>query len=459
MTQAGSPRSRSAAFRWLVLIIASLVCFAQYYVYDSVTSLESRIVAELGFTRAQYGLLFSFYSVPNVLLFMVLIAGVLVDRLGLKKSGVLYGFLCFLGAAVTAVGAMPGLATHLGPIHGWLRTAFMPDWSPELKIMLLGRMIYGVGAEAILVVNNKILARWFSGKELAFAFGANLTLMRLGTVLAVNGQVPIADVWGLSGALWFTAALMGVGFASFFGYLLLERTSKPTAAAAGDAAPTAPEERFVLRDAFTFSPAFWYVALLCVTFYSAIFPFAAHAPDILTQRFGYSPELAARYASILTAGTMIFTPLFGRLIDRRGHRATLMLLGSLILFPCHLLIGYTHLHPAIPLFFAGVAFSIVPAALWAAIPLMVPERHLGTAYGVVGYVQNVGLWLFPWLAGKIADAHTTTNAAGVQVVDYSSTMLMFAALGFAGFVFSALLKRANARRAGGLSLEQVVLHD
>ena len=121
--------------------------------------------------------------------------------------------------------------------------------------------------------------------------------------------------------------------------------------------------------------------------------------------------------------------------------------------------GYTHSHPAIPLFLAGVSFSIVPAALWAAVPLIVPERRLGTAYGVVGYVQNVGLWLFPWLAGRIADAHTTTDASGAQVVDYSSTMLMFAALGFAGFVFSALLKRADARRTGGSILEQVARHE
>ena len=496
MTQASSPRPLPAFFRWLVLVVLSLICFAQYYVYDSITPLATLIKHDLGFSGSDYGLLFSYYAVANVFLLMVLVAGVVVDKLGLRASGILYGFLCLLGAVLTALGTTAGVISALGGAHGWLATAFLPAWSPALKIMLLGRMIYGVGAEAILVVNNKVLARWFKGKELAFAYGANLTIMRLGTFLALNLQAPLgagpgqaeptsgllttlsrgfvwlfAEVqravergfgvaWDLRVSLWFAAGVMALGFASFFAYLLLERAARGRLGAPGATATgaIAPEERFVLREAFTFGAPFWCISLLCMAFYSAVFSFQSYAPDILVQRFGYTVDRAALYTSALIFGTMIFTPIFGWIVDHKGRRATLMILGSLLLVPCHLLIGYTHVPPVIPIFFVGVSLSLVPAALWAAIPMMVPERRLGTAFGVVGYVQNVGLWLFPWIAGKIADAHTTLTAAGDTVIDYTSTMLLFVALGVVGFICALLLKWADARRKSGTSIEQVILH-
>lgn len=443
-------------YRWLVLAIMSLICFAQYYIYDSITPLGTLIKQQLHFSGADYGLLFSAYAAANVFLLMLLIAGVLVDKLGLKISGILYGFLCFLGAALTALGAWRGLPGLLGPAYGWLHTGFIPSWSPELKIMLAGRAIYGVGAEAILVVNNKVLARWFKGKELAFAYGLNLTIMRLGTFLALNLQAPVAEKWGLRSSLWFAATIMGVGFLSYFVYLLLERWARGREGAPSAAGGGASEEKFVLREAFSFDASFWFITLLCVTFYSAVFPFQAYAPDILVQKFGYSVTAAGHYTSALIFGTMIFTPILGWYVDHKGKRATLMIIGSLLLIPSHLLLGYTHFPPVVPIFAVGVALSLVPAALWAAIPMMVPESRLGTAFGVVGYVQNVGLLVFPYLAGKIADAHTHI-VNGHSVVNYTSTMLMFVGLGVVGFIFSVLLKLADARKREGVSIESVML--
>lgn len=456
--EATTAKPLPASYRWIVLAIMSLICFAQYYIYDSITPLGTLIKSELGYSGSEYGLLFSAYSVANVFLFMLLLAGVLVDKLGLKVSGILYGFLCFLGAALTALGAWKGLPGVLGGGYEWLRTAFLPGWSPELKVMLLGRTIYGVGAEAILVVNNKVLARWFKGKELAFAYGMNLTIMRLGTFLALNIQAPAAEWFGLRGSLWFAAAVMGVGFSTFFIVILLERLARGRIGAPGTDASggAASEEKFVLREAFSFDASFWFISLLCVTFYSAVFPFQSYAPDILVQKFGYSVNAAGHVTSALIFGTMVFTPLLGLYVDRNGKRASMMMLGSVLLIPCHLLIGYTKFPPIVPIFFVGIALSLVPAALWAAIPMMVPESRLGTAFGVVGYVQNVGLMLFPYLAGKIADAHTITAADGSTTVDYTSTMLMFAALGVVGFIFSVLLKWADGRRTDGVSIEGVL---
>jgi MFS family permease len=280
--------------------------------------------------------------------------------------------------------------------------------------------------------------------------------MRLGTFLALNLQAPIAESWGLRPALWFAALVMAAGFGSFFLYLFIEKVVPR--ASTGRA--VSPEEAFRLREAFSFSPSFWFITLLCVTFYSAVFPFQAYAPDILVQKFGYSLTKAGTYTSALILGTMLFTPILGWFVDHYGRRATLMIIGSLLLVPCHLLLGLTRFPPVVPIFVVGIALSLVPAALWAAIPMMVKDAHLGTAFGVVGYVQNVGLMLFPYLAGRIADRYTTIEIVGgveVAKVDYTMTMVMFAALGIIGFVSALALKAVDRRRKEGPSIEEVMI--
>ncbi|MFH0902432.1 MAG: MFS transporter [Pseudomonadota bacterium] len=472
-----SPSGRRRYLRWLVFITISLVCFGQYFVYDSVTPLATRIKEELGMSGAQYGLLSSYYSIPNVFLAMVLFAGILVDKLGLKLSGLVYALLCLVGALLTAVGASSSLPAILGGGYGWLATAFAPDYSPELKIMLLGRAIYGVGAEAVLIVNNKVLARWFRGKELAFAFGLNLTIMRLGTFAALNIQAPIAESLGIQGALWFAVVVMLLGLVSFFVYLAAERVAPrpavaPSAAAGVAGEGSSPAEKFQLRDIFRFEPRFWYTTGICFAFYSAVFPFLWYAPDILVQRFGVSAVIAGTYSSALILGTMIFTPIFGHVVDRYGKRASLMAWGSLSIIPCFIVMALTHFIPIVPIFLIGVALSLVPAALWSSVPLIVAEERLGTAFGVIGYLQNVGLMLFPWIAGKLADASTTEALAPqreisslcrqlgeqaialceriarllgerLSVIEYRNALLMFSALGVLGFFFALLLERAD----------------
>lgn len=457
MSAQATTQSRSKWFRWVVLGLMSLFCFAQYYIYDSVTPLASMIKTQLDFTGAEYGLLFSAYSAANVFLFMLLLSGVLVDKIGIKLSGVIYGFLCVLGAALTALGAMDNLENIIGPVYGFIDNIPPGNWTAELKIMLLGRTIFGIGAEAVLVVNNKVLAKWFLGKELAFAYGVNLTIMRLGTFLALNLQAPIANRFSLISSLWFAAFVMGSGLVMFVFYMLMEKVDE-------NKQPDTPkkeeeEEEFHLREAFTFDSSFWFITLLCVTFYSAVFPFQAYAPDLLIQKFGYSAVKAGFVASMLIFGTMIFTPIFGWFVDKYGKRGTLMIYGSLLLIPCHLALGLTHIPPIIPIFIVGISLSLVPAALWAAIPMMVKDNKLGTAFGIVGWVQNVGLMLFPWIAGKIADANTVTkiiDGAEKSVVDYTDTMIMFAMLGIVGVIFAIALKRAD-RKNEGMSIEKPML--
>ncbi len=473
-------------WRWLVLLIVSLVLFGSYYVYDAVTPINDYIQKSMGINNSTYGLLFTFYSLPN-LLFLVVFAGVLLDRIGIRKAGILFAALCVIGSLVTSVAA-----------------------DKSFTAMLIGRLIYGFGSEAVILVVNKVIARWFRGKELGFAFGLNITICRLGTVLALNTSAQLADGLGhWRWSVWAGTIIMFVSFILFMVYILVDRSRY-------DAGAGGVEERFVIGDILKFTPSFWYICVLCVTFYSAMFPFLAHAPRLLQMDFGMSAARGGFYASLASMSTMLFTPLFGLFVDKKGRRSLIMILGSLLLFPAHTLLGTTNIHPIVPFVLMGISFSLVPAALWPAVPILVREKYLGTAYGIIGWIQNIGLSVFPWLAGKLVDrtvlltperfasinsflsdsklpaetveqvtltlqnaikvdpgrisfgavdsllygaglpdsvvSHVSVTVAKLSGTNYTPAQLMFASLGVFGLVFSLLLFRANRIHGTGLEL-------
>jgi MFS family permease len=401
-------------FRWFVLLIMGLVIFGAYYAYDAVSPIADFIIKGMNITRAQYGLLFSFYYLPNFV--MVLVGGILLDKIGIRKAGTLFAALCAAGVFLTAV-------------------------NKAFSLMLVGRLIYGLGSESLIITQSKVLSKWFKGKELALAFGLNLTVARLGTFAALNSAARIQEwsgSWRL--AIWVSSIIMFICFALFFVYTGLDRAKEKyfiKEKAEGE------EEKFVLRDIFRFKPSFWFVSLLCMTFYSAIFPFTAFSTVFLQTKFGFSAIKGGFYTSLVISGSMIFTPVFGFVADKIGRRATMMILGSLILVPVHLTLGLTHFAPATAMIVLGISFSLVPAAMWPAIPIMVEEKRLGTAFGMMTLIQNVGLAVFNWLAGRLTDL-----ASG----DYTNTILMFASLGFVGLVFSLFLKRAATKEGSGIEL-------
>lgn len=397
--------------RWLVLVLMGLVIFGAYYAYDAVSPIADFIMRDMNLSRAQYGLLFSFYYLPNFI--MVLIGGILLDRIGIRRAGGIFVSLCTLGVLITAF--FSGLS---------------------FPFMLLGRLIYGLGSESLIITQNKVLAKWFRGKELALAFGLNLMVARLGTFAALNSA---ARIQALSGswklAIWVSAIIMFFSLTLFFIYSGIDRSRDKYFLQ--NAFLTA-EDRFVFKEIFAFRPSFWYVSLLCLTFYSAIFPFTAFSTVFLQSKFGFSAIKGGFYTSLVITGTMFFTPIFGYLVDKIGRRATLMIIGSGLLIPIYLTLALTYFPPSVAMIALGLAFSLVPAALWPAIPIMVEEKRLGTAYGLMTLIQNVGLTVFNWLAGKITD---------LSGGDYKNTILMFAALGSIGFFFALLLKQA-ARQDG-----------
>ncbi len=447
----GSTKDFSKSFRWIVLILISVVIGTNYYVYDALSSIKSVLQAQLDISSTDYGLIVSFYSFPNTFLLMAVIGGIILDKWGIKKTGLMFVSFCVAGAGITAYGASDAFAA--GGLGYDLFSSFLPEYSPELKMMFLGRLLFGLGAETSIIVINKVIVKWFKGKELALAFAINVAIARFGTAAAlILSPELVGGPNNVGNAIWLATILMGIGLVFFFIYSVVDSKKVEIAKSS--------EDDFKFSDVFSliFNWPFVYIVLLCVTFYSAVFPFQAYCPDMLHNKFGVSLEWSGRLTSLIIWGTILFTPIFGWFVDKRGKRATMMIYGSLLLLVAHLSLALTDLTPFVSMFILGVAFSLVPAAMWPSVALIVEEKKLGTAYGVMTSVQNVGLWGFPILAGLILDA---TNPGvtpkmieeGVANYDYTYTMIMFAGLGLLGLFFAFMLKTVDKGK-GGYGLDQ-----
>jgi len=439
--------SESKFLRWGILILVGFILSVNYYFYDAFSTLKDLLVQEFSFSNTQYGLFVAFYSIPNTFLLMAVIGGVILDKLGIRRTGFMFIFFMAFGAILTAYGASDMYQNGLG--YG-LMSSFMPHYSPELKIMLLGRFFYGLGAETSIVVISKVLVKWFKGKDLALAFGLKVGFGRLGTFAALNLSPILANSGKtLDTAVWLAGILVCIGLLAFIIYIIFDIKFDKEVNEKQEL--LSEKEKFKISDVWDIltNRAYIFIALLCVTFYSAVFPFVAFAPDFFANKFGMSAVASGQITSLLPLGTMIFTPIFGALIDRLGKAASVMTFGSLILLIVHLTFALTNFPPYLPMILLGVSFSLVPAAMWPTMVKLVKEKEIGTAYGLMYSIQNLGLWGFPILAGIILDA---TNQGTPEVLDYTYTILMFASLGLLGLFFGFMLKRNDKKY--GLGVDQ-----
>ncbi|MBI2220008.1 MAG: MFS transporter [Acidobacteria bacterium] len=406
------------AYRWLVLAFVSLAMFGNYYAFDALNPVGPLLESQLGFTQAQIGLLDTSYNIAALL--VLLAGGVIIDRAGTKRAMIAFGAITMLGAFVIAVASTP-------------------------IAMAAGRFVMGIGAEPLIVAATTVLGRWFKGRELGFAMGVNLMIARFGSVAADNSpnfasglfhswQPPLV----LAGLIASTCLVGGIIYA------VLERRAEREFPR--DTSVTT--DKLVLADLVRFDRSYWYVVGLCVTFYSAMFPFRRFANIFFVHAHGVSPEQAAFLNGLLPLTAMFATPLFGLLVDKVGRRSLLMTAGSLLLFPAFLLMAYTRMPLSIPVALLGIAFSLVPAILWPSVAYLVDEKRLGTAYALMTFCQQIGWGAMAWAIGRANDA----SAAGADhPAGYVPGMWMFAALGLMGLFFSFLLWRSEkGPRAHGL---------
>ncbi len=448
----------SSLTRWSVLLILSLIMAANYFFYDVMSPLQNVIRDRLHFSNSAYGFLQSAYSLPNVFLFMAIIGGVILDKIGIRITG--FAFIVFMavGSLITAYGASD-IFNNGGPGFHFFES-FMKSYSPALKMMSFGFFMFGLGAETSIVVISKVVVKWFKGKELAFALGINLAIARLGTALALAFSKTISDMGPWTKPIWLGASLLCVSILAFLVYTVfdikIDRQQRSDLT-------MSPEEEFKLSDVLKIIkiPSFVYIALLCVTFYSAVFPFLKYATDMMVNKFGLSGELSGKITSILPFGTIIFTPIFGLFTDLKGKSASVMILGSLLLIAVHLTFSFTNITPYVPMFVLGIAFSLVPAAMWPSVAKIVDTNKIGTAYGLMFSIQNFGLWLFTLLIGKVLDMSNKGITQdminqGKAKLDYTNPILMLAFLGVLGVVFALLLKREDKKSGFGLELPNKV---
>jgi len=378
---------------------------------------------------------------------MAVIGGIILDRFGIRRTGFGFVFSMTLGALLTAYGASEYYSA--GGVGYGLMNSFLPNYSAELKMMLLGRFFFGLGAETSIVVISKILVKWFKGRNLALAFGLKVGFGRLGTFAALQLSPVLNISKGLSTTIWFAAFLVCTGLLVFLVYMLMD--AKLDKQIGAQKTEQKEEDKFKLSDLGKLfgNRAYVFIALLCVTFYSAVFPFMAFAPDLFTNKFGLSTVASGQITSLLPLATLICTPLFGFLIDKYGRSASAMIFGAATLFVIHMLFAVTNITPYVPMIMLGIAFSLVPAAMWPSMVRLVDENKIGTAYGMMYSIQNLGLWGFPLLTGMLLDY---TNPGNPAVLNYTPTMLMFASLGLIGVLCAVMLKFTDKKRGYGVEL-------
>jgi MFS family permease len=395
-------------YRWVVLIVISLAMFANYYVYDSIAPIADILKSELGFSDANYGTLFSVYSLAAVI--VLLLGGVVIDKYGTVKSTIFFGAICTVAGILMAV-------------------------TSDFWVMVVSRFLLGLGSEPLIVAITTALAKWFKGRELGFAFGINLTIARLGSVAADWSPTWAGfafDSW--QGPLIIAAAIgtLCVVSAVAYGGLEARANRRFGLGKAGDT------DKLVLSDLFRFSKSYWYVVALCVTFYSAIFPFRGFAIKFFIESWELTREAAGQFNSVLPFAAMIATPLFGLLVDKVGKRALFMVFGAFLMMPVYLMMAYHATPLVVPVAMMGIAFSLIPAVMWPSVAYIVEEKRLGTAYAVMTLVQQLGVMGMPLIIGFLNDHY---QASAENPAGHIPGMWAFSILGFLALFFAIMLRR------------------
>ena len=439
----------SAAARWLALIIVSFTMMCGYFITDVMAPLEDLLTKSpaeggLGWTSDDYGFFSGAYGYINVFLLMLFFGGIILDKCGVRFTGIMSSGLMLVGTLIKwyAVNSDFGTAELFG-------------YPTQVLLAALGFAIFGMGAEITGITVTKVIAKWFTGHELALAMGLQVAMARIGTAAALACSLPFANAMGnVAAPVLLGAALLCVGFVAYLVYGVMDKKLDASVAAAETT--SAEEEGFKFSDLkviFT-NTGFWLIAILCVLFYSGVFPFLKFATKLMIYKYGVEPELAGLIPAMLPFGTILLTPIFGSLYDRLGKGATLMIIGSAMLTLVHVLFALPILNvwwfAILVMIVLGIAFSLVPSAMWPSVPKIIPMKQLGSAYAIIFYIQNIGLSMVPVMIGKVIQNYATIETTEGVTYDYTIPMSIFALFGIVSIIVSFILKRVDKRNGYGL---------
>ena len=448
----------SKAARWTALAVVAFTMLCGYYLTDVMAPLKPMLEKELLWNSADYGFFTSAYGWFNVFLLMLIFGGIILDKMGVRFTGKMATIIMVIGTAIKYW----AISTHSLDGHTIL------GWKAQVMIAGLGFATFGVGVEVAGITVSKIIVKWFKGKELALAMGLEMATARLGTTLAMATSIPIATaLHGVSKPILVCLIMLCIGMVAFFFYATMDKKlDKSVADEAARSGSVDEEESFKVSHVFQIlkNKGWWYIAILCVLFYSAVFPFIKYATDLMVNKFHVGEKIAGDIPALLPFGTILLTPLFGNIYDRKGKGATIMIIGAVLLILVHAVYSIPFL-TSTPLAIAmimllGVALSLVPSAMWPSVPKIIPEKQLGTAYGMIFLIQNIGLSLVPALIGWVLNKYCITGTRlldGVPVSNYNYTlpMLIFTAFGVLALIFAILLKAEDKKKGYGLELPNI----
>ena len=438
----------TGAIRWVALLCLALPMFASYFFDDIFSTInqefEDPSMVALGWSMADYGFYRSAYSLLCIFGGLI-ICGMLLDRWGVRLTGSIFVGLMVGGAALITYAISESFAGNR--LCTWLSGVFA---KPSLSLAYAGCAMFGLGSEIAGVTVNRAIAKWFKGREIALAMGLQLALARLGTAVAL---IVVPRIVELDGYIPFseTSKPAVVGMALLLGALVLwglfvamdygaDRRGAAAGSTAGSATGSSAEDRFRFRDVLKVitDRHFILISLLCVFFYCCVVSFRKFATAILMPRFGIDSDVASVMVAMIPFFTLVFAPLFGAVVDRVGRGTKIMILGSAMILFAHLTVAFA---PGVPAFgfiaigVLGLGYSLVPAAMWPSLPKIIAESRLGTAFSLVYWVQNIGLFTVPIVVGHIID-----RASSPVVAEY-----FFIGLAVCAIVVSVLLSRSSDR--------------
>jgi len=449
----------SPVARWTALGVVAFTMLCGYYLSDAISPLKPMLERELGWNSSDFGIFRFAYGWLTVFAFMLIFGGILLDKLGIRITGIAATITMVVGTAIKYWAitdtSLIGVKWHVL----WF------DMNAQVLLVSLGFSLFCLGVEVSGITVSKIIVKWFKGKEMALAMGLEMATARLGTAAALFASPIIAEYFHLSTPVLIGLIMLIIGFLAFVMYTFMDVKLDKSLKENGEWVDD-KEDVFKISDIgfIIKNKGFWLIAILCVLFYSAVFPFLNYAADLMVNKFGVSEKFAGAIPSLLPFGTIILTPFFGNLYDKKGKGATIMIIGAMLLIFVHALFSVPMLNQQFVAIFLivvlGIGFSLVPSAMWPSVPKIIPEKQLGSAYALIFWIQNIGLMFIPLTIGWILDKYCVTeriivNGQTITRYDYTLPMLLFTFLGILALIVAFMLKAEDKKKGYGLELPNI----
>ena len=457
--------SDSPAMRWTALVLLASAMFFAYIFVDVLSPLQGLLQTQRGWDPDAYGHFAGSEPFLNVFVFFLIFAGIILDKMGVRFTAVLSGVVMVLGAAINwyavtdlfdASSAKTLMDNTLNLPQAWWNVTPWYDGMPaSAKLSAIGFMIFGCGCEMAGITVSRGIVKWFTGHEMALAMGIEMAIARIGVAVVMLGSPFLASINPISVSRPVAASLLLVciGLICFISYGFMDKKLD------AQGAEEEKDDPFKVSDIGKILSLrmFWVVALLCVLYYSAIFPFQKYAINMLQCNLHFTAEQAGQVFFMFPLGAAAVTPFLGNFLDRKGKGASMLILGAVLMIVCHLIFAFvvpttqSVIITIAAIIVLGISFSLVPAALWPSVPKLIDGKLLGSAYALIFWIQNIGLYAFPMIIGSVLKASNPGVTDPLQY-NYTVPMVVFASLGVAALFLGLYLKAID--RKGGYGLEE-----